>query len=82
MVFLPNAVFKPGVLEQRTRGNCSVGQLTKVGFMQQEKNGDVLRKAYVDSTFLKQNLSASEVYIRSDSECIIENDVAPHDVLQ
>lgn len=51
-------------------GNCSVGQLTKIGFEQQMNNGKTLRDAYVGSGFLSQNLSSSEVYIRSDGKFV------------
>ena len=56
-------------------GNCSVGQLTEPGFNQHLVNGGQLKKAYVDSGFLNPSISASEIYLRSDSEldamCII-----------
>lgn len=49
-------------------GNCSVGQLTTIGFKQQEENGLQLKKSYVDSGFLATTITPSEIYIRSDSE--------------
>ena len=62
-----NAVFQFG--DEALKGNCSVGQLTTIGFYQHLMNGYSLRKAYVNSGFLSKNLSRSEVYIRSDSMC-------------
>ena len=50
-------------------GNCSVGQLTTIGFSQQQLNGGYLRKAYVDTGFLNSTISPSEIYLRSDGEC-------------
>ena len=50
-------------------GNCSVGQLTTIGFDQQLPNGGSLKKAYVDTGFLSTVLSPSEIYLRSDSKC-------------
>ena len=50
-------------------GNCSVGQLTTIGFNQQQLNGGYLRKAYVDTGFLNSTISPSEIYLRSDGEC-------------
>ena len=52
-------------------GNCSVGQLTTIGFHQQQVNGGSLRKAYVDTGFLSDVISPSEIYLRSDSGCAI-----------
>ncbi len=49
-------------------GNCSVGQLTTIGYHQQMMNGQALKSAYVDSGFLDKKISSSEVYIRSDSK--------------
>jgi hypothetical protein len=49
-------------------GNCSVGQLTTIGFHQQQVNGGSLRKAYVDTGFLSDVISPSETYLRSDNE--------------
>ena len=49
-------------------GNCSVGQLTLKGFYQQIANGQSLRKAYVDSGFLSNMITPSEIYFRSDGE--------------
>lgn len=54
-------------------GNCSVGQLTTIGFSQHQMNGGSLRKAYVGSGFLSSVISPSEIYLRSDSECVINN---------
>lgn len=62
--FFLNTVFQFG--DEVLKGNCSVGQLTTIGFYQHLMNGYSLRKAYVDSGFLSKNLSRSEVYIRSD----------------
>ena len=47
-------------------GNCSVGQLTTIGFQQHVQNGVSLRKAYVDTGFLQGNYDSTEVYLRSD----------------
>ena len=49
-------------------GNCSVAQLTKIGFVQQLSNGKVMKKAYIDSGFLSDQLNEKELYIRSDSK--------------
>lgn len=49
-------------------GNCLVGQLTSKGFDQEYGNGEVFRAAYVDTGFLSQNLSTSEIWLRSDWE--------------
>ena len=49
-------------------GNCSVGQLTEPGFNQHLVNGDQLKRGYIDSGFLGPSISASEIYLRSDSE--------------
>ena len=59
-------VYKYGVEE--LSGNCSVGQLTLIGFYQQIANGQSLRKAYVDSGFLSNMITPSEIYFRSDGE--------------
>lgn len=66
-LFFLNTVFQFG--DEVLKGNCSVGQLTTIGFYQHLMNGYSLRKAYVDSGFLSKNLSRSEVYIRSDGMC-------------
>ena len=47
-------------------GNCSVGQLTTIGFSQQLLNGVSLGKSYVKSGFLSKRISSSQIYIRSD----------------
>ena len=53
--------------EEDLQGNCSVGQLTTIGYAQQLKNGASLRKAYVDTgLLLSSKLSSQEVYIHSD----------------
>lgn len=52
--------------EEDLQGNCSVGQLTTIGYAQQLKNGASLRKAYVDTGLLSLKLSSQEVYIHSD----------------
>lgn len=49
-------------------GNCSVGQLTSIGYSQHLANGKSLNMAYVKTGFLKSSLDPSEVYIRSDSK--------------
>ena len=49
-------------------GNCSVGQLTTIGYNQQLANGKALRQAYVEKGFLGSKISLSEIYIRSDSK--------------
>ena len=59
-------VFKFG--NETLNGNCSVGQLTKIGFDQQMRNGKTLHDAYVGNGLLSPNLSSNEVYIRSDSK--------------
>ena len=66
-----NVVFRSG--DEALKGNCSVGQLTKIGFNQLLMNGYSLRQAYVESGFLQTTISPSEVYIRSDSMCIVIN---------
>ena len=58
------AVYKFG--NETLNGNCSVGQLTKIGFGQQMQNGIALYDAYVNSGFLNPNISSDQVYIRSD----------------
>ena len=60
-------MYKFGIEEMR--GNCSVGQLTTVGYAQQVANGRALRKAYVESGFLSDHISPAEVYLRSDGGC-------------
>ena len=57
-------VYKFG--NETLNGNCSVGQLTDIGFEQQLQNGKTLSDAYVNSGFLSPQLSSREVYIRSD----------------
>lgn len=47
-------------------GNCSVGQLTTIGYSQHLSNGHSLNSAYVKTGFLSPSLDPSEVYIRSD----------------
>ena len=47
-------------------GNCSVGQLTTIGYSQHLSNGHSLNSAYVKTGFLSPSLNPSEVYIRSD----------------
>ena len=49
-------------------GNCSVGQLTVQGFMQQVDNGKSLWEAYVATGFLSTKFDASEIYLRSDGK--------------
>ena len=49
-------------------GNCSVGQLTSIGYSQHLANGKSLNMAYVKTGFLKSSLDPSEVYIQSDSK--------------
>ena len=61
-------VYKFG--NETLNGNCSVGQLTKIGFGQQMQNGQTLYNAYVSTGFLNPNLSSSEVYVRSDGKFI------------
>ena len=65
------AVYKFG--NKTLYGNCSIGQLTKIGFEQQLLNGKTLHDAYVSSGFLSPPLSNSEVYIRSDGMFIVIN---------
>ena len=52
-------------------GNCSVGQLTTIGFFQHKINGASLRETYVDSGFLEKAITPSQIYIRSDGIMII-----------
>ena len=59
-------MFKTGI--EALNGNCSVGRLTTIGFSQQVQNGKVLKTAYVNTGFLDNKISPSEVYIRSDSK--------------
>lgn len=47
-------------------GNCSVGQLTTIGYSQHLSNGRSLNSAYVKTEFLSPSLNPNEVYIRSD----------------
>lgn len=54
---------------EELNGNCSVGQLTTIGYEQHLLNGASLRKTYVESGFLSDTISPSEVYLRSDSKC-------------
>ncbi|XP_032220506.2 counting factor 60 [Nematostella vectensis] len=49
-------------------GDCAIGHLTLEGYKQQELNGQILRKVYVDTGFLKSNFSSTEMYLRSDDE--------------
>lgn len=67
--FLLIAVYKFG--NKTLYGNCSIGQLTKIGFEQELLNGKTLHDAYVSSGFLSPTLSNSEVYIRSDGTFIL-----------
>ena len=57
-------VYKFG--NETLNGNCSVGQLTQIGFGQQLQNGKTLYDAYISSGFLSPRLSSQEVYVRSD----------------
>ena len=52
--------------EETLTGNCSLGQLTSIGFNQQQTNGMMLKKTYVDSGFLSGKINRTEIYIRSD----------------
>lgn len=65
-----SVVFKFG--GEALTGNCSVGQLTTIGFKQQMTNGMMLKKAYVDSGFLSGQINKSEIYIRSDGKIMDE----------
>jgi acid phosphatase len=47
-------------------GDCSVGQLTSIGYKQHLTNGHSLNAAYVKTNFLKPTLDPSEVHLRSD----------------
>ena len=50
------------------QGDCALGVLTFKGYKQEELNGQMLRKLYVDTGFLKQNYSYTDVYVRSDGK--------------
>ena len=66
---LKSLPFSPPVFDfggEALNGNCSVGQLTTIGFHQQLLNGGSLRKRYVESGFLSKKISSSQIYIRSD----------------
>lgn len=54
--------------DETLNGNCSIGQLTTIGYNQQLANGKALMQAYVKSGFLDDTISSSEIYIRSDNE--------------
>ena len=54
--------------DETLRGNCSVGQLTSIGFKQHIDNGGHLATAYVNGQFLSKALNTSELYLRSDGE--------------
>lgn len=54
--------------DETLNGNCSIGQLTTIGYNQQLANGKALMQAYVKSGFLDDTISSSEIYIRSDSK--------------
>lgn len=58
--------------EETLTGNCSLGQLTAIGFNQQQTNGMMLKKAYVDSGFLSGKINTTEIYIRSDGRMVHE----------
>jgi hypothetical protein len=48
-------------------GDCSVGQLTNTGYLQEIANGRTLRQYYVDQAgFLPHNLDTSAIYVHSD----------------
>ena len=64
-------VYKTG---EMLPGNCSVGQLTTIGFNQHIQNGASLRKAYVDTGFIPANFDGDEIYLRSDGECMYLKD--------
>ena len=50
------------------RGNCSVAQLTTIGYKQHLANGGSLNSAYVKNGFLTPSLDPTQVFIRSDGE--------------
>lgn len=54
--------------DETLRGNCSVAQLTSIGFKQHVDNGGHLANAYVNGRFLSKSLNTSELYLRSDGE--------------
>ncbi|KAL5471128.1 hypothetical protein EMCRGX_G029211 [Ephydatia muelleri] len=66
--FLPRVYRKVYKFGESLPGNCSVGQLTTIGFNQHIQNGASLRKAYVDTGFLPANFDGDEIYLRSDDE--------------
>jgi len=59
-------VYDEGVEDQP--GDCNAGQLTTRGYQQQLMNGADLRQAYIDSGFLSDIYSPSDVHLRSDDE--------------
>lgn len=59
-------------------GNCSVGQLTQIGFGQQLQNGKTLYDAYVSSGFLSTHLLNQEVYVRSDGMLLTKQQLCHH----
>lgn len=63
----PDRLFRLSFLANgdHLRGNCSAGQLTLLGFQQQEQLGERLHAQYVQTGFLSASLSESEVYVRS-----------------
>ena len=54
--------------DETLRGNCSISQLTSIGFNQQKTNGQNLAQAYVDGTFLSKTLDPTQLYLRSDGQ--------------
>eukprot|EP00731_Ephydatia_muelleri_P020867 Em0013g594a len=66
--FLPRVYRKVYKTGEMLPGNCSVGQLTTIGYNQHIQNGASLRKAYVDTGFLPANFDGDEIYLRSDDE--------------
>ncbi|XP_011406697.1 PREDICTED: counting factor 60-like [Amphimedon queenslandica] len=57
-IFLPT--------NEEMHGNCSVAQLTTIGYKQHLANGGSLNSAYVKNGFLTPSLDPSQVFIRSD----------------
>jgi len=52
--------------DETLRGNCSVAQLTSLGYWQHIENGKQLASAYTSGGFLSKTLDPREIYLRSD----------------
>eukprot|EP01101_Sappina_pedata_P010199 TRINITY_DN6364_c0_g1_i1.p1 TRINITY_DN6364_c0_g1~~TRINITY_DN6364_c0_g1_i1.p1 ORF type:complete len:437 (+),score=84.81 TRINITY_DN6364_c0_g1_i1:41-1351(+) len=48
-------------------GNCALGQMTHLGRLQHNKNGNMLRSAYIKSGFLAEDYDETQIELRADN---------------